>query len=686
MKNILILLVFLFFALPSFAQNINSKSPQPGPAPEINLGKYESFKLENGLKVFVIENHKLPKVSFYLIINRPPLMQGNQAGYIEAVGRLVGLQTKTETKNQIDQRLDFIGAKLKTFSSGVFASTLKNHTGELLKTMSEIVMNSVFTQTALNNIKKSMKSELERQQNDPQAIINVVSDVLDYGKDFPYGIHPTEVSIDSITLTKCNEYYSTYFRPNISDLAIVGDMTLEEAKSLTEKYFGSWEKSEIPKIEYKIPQQPDSTKVILVDRPNSTRVDINVTYPVLLKIGSDDVIKSAVMNTILGAENFRLFDDLTKEHKYAYGVFSNLSQDEYVGNFTITTSVKSSYTDSTISQILYEMKKIRNSQVSEEELQKAKNYLIGNFALALEQPQTVAAFIVNLDKYNLSSNYYTDYLKNTSQVTKQDVQNEAEKYIKPNNAYIVVVGNADQISDGLKQFGSVYLYDKDGNKIGNTTIEIPKGLTGEKVIDNYINALGGKINLDKVKDRTTIMTGNVRGREITMTIYQKAPDKMKQDILAGPYNQDVYFDGVNGIMKVADKTLEVKGAELEKLKYESTLDLLTHIDSLGIKLKLEGTANVAGKNAYKVAMIFPSGTKWIQYYAADTWLKIKESKNISVPQGTFTEETYMGDYHEVDGVKYPFSLKQSIGSQQLNFTVSSIKINTGLSDSIFVIK
>jgi phosphotransferase system IIB component len=531
-----------------------------------------------------------------------------------------------------------------------------------------------------------MKSELERQQNSPQAIINVVSDVLDYGKDFPYGVHSSESSIDNITLKKCEEYYSTYFRPNISDLAIVGDMTLKEAKSLTEKYFGSWEKSEIPKIEYKIPQQPDSTKVILVDRPNSTRVDINVTYPVLLKIGSDDVIKSAVMNTILGAENFRLFDDLTKEHKYAYGVFSNLSQDEYVGNFTITTSVKSSYTDSTISQILYEMKKIRNSQVSEEELQKAKNYLIGNFALALEQPQTVAAFIVNLDKYNLSSNYYTDYLKNTSQVTKQDVQNEAEKYIKPNNAYIVVVGNADQISDGLKQFGPVYLYDKDGNKIGNTTIEIPKGLTGEKVIDNYINALGGKINLDKVKDRTTIMTGNVRGREITMTIYQKAPDKMKQDILAGPYNQDVYFDGVNGIMKVADKTLEVKGAELEKLKYESTLDLLTHIDSLGIKLKLEGTANVAGKNAYKVAMIFPSGTKWIQYYAADTWLKIKESKNISVPQGTFTEETYMGDYHEVDGVKYPFSLKQSIGSQQLNFTVSSIKINTGLSDSIFVIK
>jgi len=686
MKNILILLLILFTIIPVSAQIDMSKPPKPGPAPEVNLGKVNSFQLKNGLKVFVVENHKLPQVSFYLIINRTPLMQGNQAGYIEAAGRLIGIKTKTRTKDQIDDSLDFIGAKLKTFPSRVFATTLKNHTEDLLSIMSDIVMNSVFTQKDLDYIKERMKSEIEGQSNNPQSILNNVSDAVDYGNDFPYGIHPTLSTIDNITLKKCEEYYSTYFRPNISDIAIVGDINEDEARPLMEKYFGSWQAGNVPDIKYKIPQPPDSTKVILVDRPNSTRTYINITYPVLLKIGSEDVIKSAVMNTILGGQNFRLYNNLIEKYNYAYGVFSNLSQDEYVGNFTITASVKSSVTDSSISQILYEMKKLRDSQVSEDELQKAKNYLIGNFAMALQQPQTVAAFVINLDKYHLSSNYYADYLKNTSNVTAQDVQNEAEKYIKPNNAYIVVIGKADDISDGLKQFGPVYLYNKNGEKIKLSSAKIPKGLTGKKVLDNYIEALGGKANLNKVKDRTTIMTGNVRGREITMTIYQKAPDKMRQNIIAGQLKQDVYFNGKQGIMKVADKTIDVKGSELEKLKYESTLGLLTHIDSLGIKLKLEGTAEVKGKDTYKVAMIFPSGTKWIQYYNTKTWLKIKETKNIKVPQGTFTEETYLGDYKEVDGVMYPFALLQSIGSQQLNFTVTSIKINTGLSDSLFKFK
>jgi len=686
MKNIIIFLIFLFFLSSIQAQIKDNKAPLPGPAPEVNLGKYESFELENGLKVSVVENHELPQVSFYLIVNRPPLMQGNQAGYIEAAGRLIGTKTKTRTQNQIDSTLDFLGAKLKTFPGGVFATTLKNNENEVLSIMSDIVMNSIFTQKKLISVKERMKLEFENRKDNPQTIINTVSDVVDYGRDFPYGVHPTNETLDNITLKKCEEYYSTYFRPNISYLAIVGDITGNEAKSLIEKYFGSWKKGKIPEFKYKIPQQPDLTRVILVDRPNSTRADINITYPVILKVGSDDVIKSAVMNTILGGENFRLFKDLTEEHNYAYGVFSNLSPDEYAGNFTITTSVKNYAADSAVSQILYEMKKIREDTVSENELFKAKNYLIGNFALALQQPQTVAAFIINLDRYHIRDNYYANYLKNISAVNKHDVQYEAEKYIKPDNANIVVVGNADKISEGLKKFGTVSLYDKSGNNIKGISIEIPKGLTGKLVIENYIKALGGKRNLEKVKDRTTIMTGNLRGRKMTMTVYQKEPDKMKQEIIAGSLKQIVYFDGTRGVMKVADKTLDIKGQELEKLKYESMLGLLTHIDSLGIKFKLEGAEIVEGKKAYKVAMILPSCTKWFQYYNADTWLKLKESENIKVPRGTFTEETYLGNYKEVDGVKYPFALKQSVGSQELNLTVDSIKVNTGLSNSLFEIK
>lgn len=226
----------------------------------------------------------------------------------------------------------------------------------------------------------------------------------------------------------------------------------------------------------------------------------------------------------------------------------------------------------------------------------------------------------------------------------------------------------------------------ENKNVDSSYAKIPKGITAEKVIDNYINALGGKENLRKVIDRTTIMTSNINGHKITMTIYQKAPDKMQQIIDLGAFKQNIFFDGSKGVMEVEGKKLEVNGSELEKLKYESTLDLLTNLDSIGIKLKLDGIDTVKGKDAYKIEMILPSGTKWIQYYNPQTGLKVKESKDITAPQGTYAQVTYLSDYREVDGVKYPFSIKQEVGQQNIEFTVSTIQVNTGLTDNLFEIK
>ena len=127
----------------------------------------------------------------------------------------------------------------------------------------------------------------------------------------------------------------------------------------------------------------------------------------------------------------------------------------------------------------------------------------------------------------------------------------------------------------------------------------------------------------------------------------------------------------------------MKVMNLRNLKNESTLHLLLNLDSLGVKLKLTGTEKVNGKNAYRMEMTFPSGTKWIQYYDPETGYKVKESKNVATPQGTFTQDVLYGDYRPVDGVKYPYSIKQSIGSQQIEFKVESIKINTGIPDTTF---
>ncbi len=683
LRRILALSFIVLFSFLAFAQIDRSKPPQPGPAPLIQLGKYETFELSNGLKVFIIENNKLPRVAFYLIVNRPPILQGDETGYISAAGRLLGTATKTRTKDQINDQIDFIGAEFSTSSNGVFGMALKQHDTTLLSIMSDVIKNAVFNQSELDKIKLRMKSDIEASKDDPDAISSVVGDVLRYGKNYPYGEVMTDKTIDSISLTKCEEYYSTYFRPNDSYLAVVGDISKGEAKTLVEKYFGDWQKGNVPKATYKTPVPPAHREVAIVDRPNSVQSVINVTYPVQLTTGSKDIIKANVMNTILGGDAFRLFENLRENHGYTYGAYSDLSPDEYVGQFDASANVRNEVTDSSVAQILYEMNRIRKEPVSEKELQHAKNFISGNFAISLERPQTIASFAVNIAKYNLPEDYYQNYLKNIAAVTPEEIKAEADKYILPDNAYVLVVGNADEVAKSLAHFGPVKYYDSNGNVIDTNKASIPAGLTADKIIENYIDAVGGKKNLDKVKDRTTIMDGNVQGVSVLMTIYQKAPDKMMQEVTAGAMKQDIYYNGKTGVIKMAGKSMEVKGNELEKLKYESTLDLLSNLKAFHIKLKLEDVEKVNGKNAYKVDMILPSGTKWIQYYDPQTWLKVKESKNITVPQGTFTQDTYFDDYRDVDGVRYPFSLKQTLGPQHLDFVVTSIKVNTGLKDSIF---
>lgn len=210
-------------------------------------------------------------------------------------------------------------------------------------------------------------------------------------------------------------------------------------------------------------------------------------------------------------------------------------------------------------------------------------------------------------------------------------------------------------------------------------------ISAVQIVDNYINAIGGKEKLMQVNDRTTVMKGTASGREVKMTIYQKAPDRIREIINAGTFIQNIFYNGEKGYMEVSGKKFDITGIELQNLKYESSLHLLPRLDSLGIKLKYEGKEKVDGKETYKVIMIFPSGSEWIQYYDPDTWLKVKESKEVKTAQGTYTQDTYLSNYQEVSGIKYPFMVRQSLGKQKMNFRVTMISINDNLNDKLFEI-
>jgi len=220
----------------------------------------------------------------------------------------------------------------------------------------------------------------------------------------------------------------------------------------------------------------------------------------------------------------------------------------------------------------------------------------------------------------------------------------------------------------------------------NPIVSKRDSLNPRDIWNNYIRAIGGADNLKKVRDRATIMESHINGQNIVMTIYQKAPDKMKQIITTSSITQNIYFEGGKGVMEIAGKTIDINGSELEKLKYESMINFIINIDSLGIKLNSDGIEKINDKDCYKIEVIFPSGFKTTQYFDIKTWLKVKQIENVTAAKKTFVQETYFGDYREVRGVKYPFSIKESLGTQNLDVVVTSIKINTGLDDSLFINK
>jgi outer membrane lipoprotein-sorting protein len=168
-------------------------------------------------------------------------------------------------------------------------------------------------------------------------------------------------------------------------------------------------------------------------------------------------------------------------------------------------------------------------------------------------------------------------------------------------------------------------------------------------------------------------------------VKQKAPNKMRQEVKAGGMDQTIIFDGEKGVMKAATQKVVVTGKELEQLKIEASMELLLDLENYGIKLSFEGTEKINEKDAHKIKMTLPSGIRWFTYFDAESGLKIKEQKEMQTQMGLIEQVVVYDNYTDVDGIKYPFKLTQSFGPQSVEMTVSSVKVNKGLADDIFVI-
>ena len=695
MKKIFNILTLLLCVSALSAQTVDrSIRPAAAPAKEIEINDATTFTLPNGLKVFVVEDNRAPIVYYSLQIDVKPALSGDKAGLQDLFAGVMGTATQTRKKEQLNKEIDLIGASIDLNARGGTGTGLKKYEATLLELLSDMILHPQFTQEELELVQEQAKSALEYLNSDASQFCFRLSNALIYGNQYPDGEVVTNETLKGITTADLQTFYNTYFAPNVARLVVVGNITEAEARANVQKYFGEWKNKVVPEAKYVIPQAPQGTKVAMFHKADAVQSSINLSYPIDYKPGSADTEAAAVANYIFGGGmSSKLFMNLRETHSYTYGTYSSLRDGELTGLFELNNgrntaaSVNAAATDSALIQIIYEMNNMINKPVTEAELKAAKAYFAGSFGRSLQQSATIARFATQIDKYNLPKDYYKNFLKRIDALTIADVQAAARKYFKPENAWIVVVGDKEH-AERLKQFAAdktVQFYDFNANPIAAPETKTAD-ISAEQIIDNYVNALGGAAAIANITDYKMNVTVSTMGQNMEMTRMFKTPHYSFLSMgMGGMVVQKVVFDGVTFKMSgMAGNQEFTEGEQFEAAKAEAAVCPEMNFLKNGYVLTVKGIEQVNDTDVYAVEA--KKGSNSVTYYFdTKTYLILRSVTTAETPQGTVQQISEVSDYRSVSGVLFPYSTIQKIPSvgMEMKMTVTDIQVNTGLTNEDF---
>ncbi|MCF6213842.1 MAG: insulinase family protein [Flavobacteriaceae bacterium] len=675
-------IVFLL-SLSISAQLDRSIRPKQGPAPKINLGTPKMFTLKNGLHVLVVENHKLPRVSATLTIDNSPAIFGDKKGVDDLLGAMLGNGTTTISKDKFNEEVDFLGARISFWDSGASARSLSKYFERVLSLMADGVINPVFSQEEFANEKDKLLENLKNQDKDVKAIARRIQNIVAYGKNHPYGEFTSEKSLKNVALSDVTDYYNTYYKPNNAYLVVVGDISFKQAKKLIKKQFKNWKPADIPVVTLPKKAAVKKTTLYFVNMPNTVQSEVAIIETSNLNKKQPDYFDMLLANKILGGSaTARLFMNLREDKGFTYGAYSRLQLRKYApSRFSASASVRNAVTDSVVVEFMSEIKKIRSEKVSTTELKESIANYVGSFVMALEKPQTIAKYALNIQRENLPEDFYTTYLQKLNAVKVDGVQLAANRYLKFNREAIVIVGKASDVLPSLEQlhYPIVYL-DKNGNttKKPEINIPIPEGVTATSVINNYLKAIGGVDKVNAVKTVLTNYSATIQGMNLTLEVKSAAPNSVAVAMsMMGNVMSKQVFDGEKGYAEGRGQKMEIKGDDLESMKSDTKPFSEKGYLTTAKLLKIEP---VNGENAYVLQVTKNKKA----YYSVKTGLKLKEVETRKLPNGTdFEQAVNFADYKAVEGILLPHSMGMKMGPQTLDFKLNSVKFNEGVSAGDF---
>lgn len=670
----------MFLTLTMQAQD--RTQPKPGPSPVINIKKPQSFTLPNGLQVMIVENHKLPTVSFSLNIDNSPYAEGAKKGVSNLTSSLIGNGSKKISKDAFNEEIDFLGAELSFYASGASGSSLSKYSGRILELMAEGALNPNFTQEEFDKEKDKLLENLKTQEKSVAAVAGRVQNVLAFGKDHPAGEFLSEETIKNVTLADVENNYHTYFVPENAYLVIIGDVKFKDTKKAVEKLFGSWTKASAPSIKYSDPLNVQYSQINFVDMPNAVQSEISVQNTVNLKMTDKDYFATIVANQILGGDfNSYLNMNLREKHGWTYGARSSIGGSKYVSTFKATTQVRNAVTDSAVVEFFKEIKRIRTEKVTDEMLANVKAGYVGKFVMQIEKPQTVAGYAVRIKTQGLPEDFYENYIKNINAVTADDVLAAAKKYFLEDNIRVVIVGKGSDVIPGLEKLKiPMFYFDKLGAPTKKPVMKkaAPAGVTVKTVLENYIKAVGGDKAVKGVKSISTVAGGTIQGTPLEMTSKVTSSNKLALEMKAmGMSIMKQVVNEKGGYVMQQGQRKELDGEKLADSK-ESAMPFpeLTLADKSSVTL--DGIEAFNGTDAYVI-----KNGKTTLYFDVASGLKIGKAEAKEANGQKMTQITNYGDYKEVKGIKIPYKVSMAFGPQEIEFKTTEVKINEGVSEEDF---
>jgi predicted Zn-dependent peptidase len=676
------LLTLMTLPIIGMSQIDRSKRPAPGPAPKVKLGKPQTFTLENGLKVLVVEDNKLPRVSINMTLDNDPHTLGEKAGLDDLMGRLLGKGSTKTSKETFEEEIDFMGATLEVYENGAFATGLSRYFDKLLGMLAEAVLMPNFTQEELDKERDRAIEGLKSEDKSVAAIAARVRDVLVFGKNHPFGEFVTPESLNRITLDDVKSYYEKYFVPGKAYMVIMGDVKFSEVKQKVTKYFGSWKKAMPPASSYEEPSNVAQTQINFVDVPNAVQAEVSFVNSVKLTMNDPDYFPVLIANEILGGSFESYLNKTLREKKaWTYGARSSLPANKHVTSFRAGAPLKQSVLDSAVLEILAQIKRIRDEFVSDEDLELAKATFIGDFIRESAKPRSISSFALRIETQGLTKDFYEKYLENIQKVTREDVKRVSNKYFLTNNARIVVAAKASEVIDKLEKTGiPLYYYDKFGNPTEKPQIKkLDAQTTVGTVLAKYFAAIGGEDKVKAVSTMKTFGSASIPGApaplSITMTSMKSGYSMMEMALGGMPLVKQVVTPK-GGFTSQQGQRKELDGDELKNAQKNAAPFKELHLVG-NSNVQLIGIEKVEDVDVY----VLRDGDKKY-YYDMHNGLKVAESNEVDNTGEKMTVWTYYRNYREVDGIKVPFNIVMNFGFE-LDIEVKDVVINKEVSEKDF---